>query len=352
MKPPGTYRIFCIGQSTTEGYPFEPRGGYPQWLGLVLKDVLPGRKIEVINAGVSGSDSTRDLAIVNDVLNYQPDILVLYEGNNESRQGRIRLLQERFGNRFGLFVFWLRNYFPIVRWAGERLHKRPLQDKELMPIFKRNIKKMIALAEARNVRVALLGQVKWDTLAIPDAPKPFNLFLKSRQNHDVLYIDTLRFFKNDGKCSPIGPKCLLDSEHPSLRGQWLIAATLARGLAGRGWIAPPSAWRWRNIRPMAAYQKKLELTDRFLARAFITEAWSPQTDPHGLALVPDDIAESDRFEKDGIPEIIRTSYKWLGPPSSFVKNAIISYYDKTDPAEAKIFENVLRLGREGKLSQP
>ena len=348
-KPPGTYRIFCIGQSTTEGFPFAPRGGYPEWLGELFKDVLPDRKIEVVNAGISGSDSTRDLAIVKEVLKYRPDLLVLYEGNNEAYHGRIRLFQDRFGSGLGRLVFWLRNYFPIVRWAGAREAEDPLRVvRETLPLFKRNVEKMIALARSRRVPVVLPSQVNWNVFNYP--PDPHNQILESLRGRGVLYVDLWRTFDGDRACRGTPADCLLDFVHPSLHGQWLIARALARALAGRGWISPAARWRWSNVRSEAAYRAGLELTDDFMATAFVREAWAVNGGPYGPCNVPYDIAESEHFKKGGVVEIVRLYYNWLGPPSLLVKNAVVSYYDKTDPAEARKFEAVLRLGREGKLN--
>ena len=344
-KPPGTYRIFCIGQSTTEGFPFQPRGGYPEWLEALLKGVLPSRKIEVINAGICGSDSTRDLAIVKEVLKYRPDLLVLYEGNNEADQGRTRLFQARFGNGVGRLVFWLRSYFPIMRWVGARVAEAPFRvTLETLPLFERNVDEMLALARARRVPVVLLGQVNWNAFNYP--PDPHNQFLEFRQSRDVLYIDAQPTFQGDRSCRGTPADCLLDSEHPSLHGQWLIASALAHGLAEHGWSAPTAQWRWSNVRSEAAYRAELGLANDFLATAFVREAWGASGDPHGRGNVPYDIAESDHFEKGGIPGIVRKMYQWIGPPPTFVKSAIISYYDKGDPSEVKKFEAVLRM--EGK----
>ena len=77
------YRIFCVGGSTTQGWPFHHVLSYPKLLSAILSDVLPGRKVEVINAGFMASDSTSDLPLVREIVRYQPDLLLIYEGRNE-----------------------------------------------------------------------------------------------------------------------------------------------------------------------------------------------------------------------------------------------------------------------------
>ena len=37
-KPPGTFRIFCLGGSTTFGHPYDDRSSYPGWLREILND--------------------------------------------------------------------------------------------------------------------------------------------------------------------------------------------------------------------------------------------------------------------------------------------------------------------------
>lgn len=83
IKDPDTLRIFCIGGSTTRGWPFHHGRAYPELLGLRLKE-LDGRKTEVINAGFLASDSLLDLRLVKELAAYSPDIFLLYEGRNEA----------------------------------------------------------------------------------------------------------------------------------------------------------------------------------------------------------------------------------------------------------------------------
>ncbi|MFM1919990.1 MAG: hypothetical protein RLZZ303_1624 [Candidatus Hydrogenedentota bacterium] len=81
-KPRDTFRIVCIGASTTmEG----PTNGftYPNLTEGFLREALPGRKIEVINAGISGLNSFDEFNRLPDYLAMQPDALVIYEGVND-----------------------------------------------------------------------------------------------------------------------------------------------------------------------------------------------------------------------------------------------------------------------------
>ncbi|PYT06343.1 MAG: hypothetical protein DMF49_11455 [Acidobacteria bacterium] len=82
-KPPGGLRVFCLGDSTVFGYPYAPRGSPSKVLESILSAALPGRPVEVINAGYLGADSARVLSLLRELVEYQPDAFVVYVGHNE-----------------------------------------------------------------------------------------------------------------------------------------------------------------------------------------------------------------------------------------------------------------------------
>ncbi len=338
-KPAGTLRIFCIGQSTTEGAPFQPEAGYPKWLGEILADVLPGKKIEVINAGVSGSDSFRDLPIVQEVLGYHPDLLVLYEGNNEGIQPQLRLIQERMGNGFGRFVYWIGDYFPLIRRIAARLHTHRPNAAVLMALYKRNVRAMIELARTQHVPVVLLGQVNWAILANPMAASPHSQFLRSQQGPGVSFVDARRIFLRKRACPNVVPDCLLDFAHPSLHGEWLLALALARGISKRGWLAPAARWRWSKLKTEDAYRKELKLSRDFLAKAYISEAWCVHSDPAHIANMYYDVSEAERMEKGIIIQTASEQRGWRFHQAMI--RAVQGYYEKNDPAAGTKFKSIL-----------
>ena len=48
-KAPGTFRIFCLGGSTTVGYPYWFNGSFSSFLRDRLRAIFPDKGIEVIN---------------------------------------------------------------------------------------------------------------------------------------------------------------------------------------------------------------------------------------------------------------------------------------------------------------
>lgn len=83
-KDSSTYRIFCLGASTTQGFPYKPNAAFPAQLKNILVTLHPERDIEVINCGVTAITSHSVLDMAEEIVdNYQPDLLVVYSGHNE-----------------------------------------------------------------------------------------------------------------------------------------------------------------------------------------------------------------------------------------------------------------------------
>ena len=82
-KPPGTYRIFFLGGSTTVGYPYWYNGSFSSFLRQHLKAAFPDRRIEVVNVGMTATNSFTTLDVARDLMEASPDLLVVYDGHNE-----------------------------------------------------------------------------------------------------------------------------------------------------------------------------------------------------------------------------------------------------------------------------
>ena len=87
-KAAGTFRIFCLGGSTTFGHPYDARIAYPQCLQRRLERLEPGRRFEVINCGGVSYASYRLTLIVDELAEYQPDLFIVHTGHNEFLEDR------------------------------------------------------------------------------------------------------------------------------------------------------------------------------------------------------------------------------------------------------------------------
>jgi len=82
-KAPNTVRIFCLGESTTAGWPFQYNAPFPSQLHERLSLLYPGYEFEVINVGISAISSYSILDFTRELLRYDPDLFLIYMGHNE-----------------------------------------------------------------------------------------------------------------------------------------------------------------------------------------------------------------------------------------------------------------------------
>ena len=82
-KPAGTFRVFLVGASAAKGSPYMPPFTSACFLEEMLGDVWPERDVEVINLGTTAVASYPVLGMMTESLAYEPDLVVVYAGNNE-----------------------------------------------------------------------------------------------------------------------------------------------------------------------------------------------------------------------------------------------------------------------------
>ena len=82
-KKSNAFRVFCLGGSAAVGWPNAPAYSYPEYLSRKLETLMPGRRIEVLNVAARTYGSHRVKFVCNEVLEYEPDLILIYGGNNE-----------------------------------------------------------------------------------------------------------------------------------------------------------------------------------------------------------------------------------------------------------------------------
>jgi lysophospholipase L1-like esterase len=88
VKPPGTRRVFVVGESTVAGEPFGKPTSFPTWLQRFLQAGEDGQQWQVVNCGGVSYASYRLAPIVEECLAHQPDLMVLAVGHNEFLEER------------------------------------------------------------------------------------------------------------------------------------------------------------------------------------------------------------------------------------------------------------------------
>jgi lysophospholipase L1-like esterase len=87
-KPDNEYRTFVLGESTVQGNPYGIQTSFTTWLEIALTAADPARKWEVVNCGGISYASYRLAPVLEEVLAYQPDLVILCVGHNEFLEAR------------------------------------------------------------------------------------------------------------------------------------------------------------------------------------------------------------------------------------------------------------------------
>jgi lysophospholipase L1-like esterase len=204
-KPPGTYRILCLGGSTTFGTGATGDAQtYPAQLQEILNRAAAAghapadRTYEVLNCGVSGyntADSLIDLELRG--LELQPDAVIVYHAANDARISQSRDFEPDFSNMrrppplrevSALDAFLLRNvrtYARLARGTDPEQQLGKMADWVFVPgymekfvsasvwvndeglaVFRRNLRNIVAVCRTAGVEVML------ETFATADTTSP------------------------------------------------------------------------------------------------------------------------------------------------------------------------------------
>ncbi|MDA7934850.1 hypothetical protein N9B65_07395, partial [Akkermansiaceae bacterium] len=87
-KPDDTTRVFCLGGSTTYGRPYDDTTSFCGWLRELLPAADPEGKWELINGGGISYASYRVAALMEELADYEPDLFIVYCGQNEFLERR------------------------------------------------------------------------------------------------------------------------------------------------------------------------------------------------------------------------------------------------------------------------
>jgi len=87
-KPKETFRIFGLGGSTVHGRPYENETSFLEWLELELAGRDSSRDFETINCGGLSYASYRLTYLLDEVLQYEPDLIIIATGHNEFLEDR------------------------------------------------------------------------------------------------------------------------------------------------------------------------------------------------------------------------------------------------------------------------
>ena len=118
QKEQDGFRVFCLGGSTVQGRPYRPETAFSSWLELEWDACHPGRSAQVINCGGISYASYRLRPILEEVLEYEPDLIVLATGHNEFLEDRTYgAIKSRSGVR--IWIEQSAQSLHTVRWLQQ-----------------------------------------------------------------------------------------------------------------------------------------------------------------------------------------------------------------------------------------
>jgi tetratricopeptide (TPR) repeat protein len=82
-KMTNSFRVFVLGGSSAEGFPFNPMGSFSRYIRKRLELVYPDTRIEVVNISMTAVNSYTVLDLLPGVLDQKPDLILIYAGHNE-----------------------------------------------------------------------------------------------------------------------------------------------------------------------------------------------------------------------------------------------------------------------------
>jgi lysophospholipase L1-like esterase len=164
-KSGNTFRIFCLGESTTAGFPFDCQVPFPKQLQYLLTQTYPEYQFEVINAGISAINSFTVVDLLPEILDHSPDLILIYLGHNEFYGAYGSASTVSLGQNDSFIRFYLK-----------------LQKLHLMQMLKRFVSFIGSLNSKPPAKTTLMASVIQDQ-SIPYGSEKYRRTLQTFQNN-------------------------------------------------------------------------------------------------------------------------------------------------------------------------
>jgi lysophospholipase L1-like esterase len=163
-KPPGIVRIFALGDSNTFGWDVDEGVNWPSQLQRLLAS--SPRRTEVINAGVWGYSSFQGLRRFRELLEFEPDLVLVSFGANDAHQVTVADADyvarheraeslTRASRKLRVAQLAIEGWDKLSITAG-RGSGGPLRPRVTTDDYAAHLREMIQSGRGRGVRVVLL----------------------------------------------------------------------------------------------------------------------------------------------------------------------------------------------------
>jgi len=249
-KPPGTFRILSLGDSRTFGWGMDNSETYSARLRELLQQRCGNSpRIEVINAGVNAWSLPQMKVYFRDTgLSYQPDMVVIAEGNGWSqfseknspefvRQFMNRVRLKNFLRHFAIYHYIvevkLQNFYGRYRTRfipinpqNDTLFKEQQQE-DPDALFRYAIEGICGLAVSNHCKPVVLYLPMLGDLTATNATSDFKVRSEAASKWNAAFVDVTP------EVRPQGKSLYLDADpvHFNVQGNELIARKIVDTIA-------------------------------------------------------------------------------------------------------------------------
>jgi lysophospholipase L1-like esterase len=215
-KPPGTFRVVCLGESSTFGFHNSDTETYPFLLERLFQEQPSAVRVEVINAGFPYYNSGSITSLLqSEIWNLDPDIITVYSAYNDAgwplHVGAIGRLVAWLQDHSVGYVFmrdaiststfvnrWQRRMSRRLRRGGASLDTRAfdVRASQIVARYRRNYEGILSAARSRDIPVILIKQpmtARFGHLQGTQYSKPY----------EDEYREVWKKFEENGDLSPV-----------------------------------------------------------------------------------------------------------------------------------------------------
>jgi tetratricopeptide (TPR) repeat protein len=198
-KPAGLRRVFVVGESVAQRFSTSA-------LAEALRGAWGVPAVEVVNCGMGAYDSVRVAAVLREALVHDPDLAVVFVGNNDGLQSPA-VWYPAYRLNLSLRRLWL------WRLAQDRLRPRAaaaLDREALLTSLEANLRGMARAARAKKVPLVFctlpVNEREWPPAGeLPlFSPEFFKGWMALEEKHPAAAIERLRAFTREAPRDPMG----------------------------------------------------------------------------------------------------------------------------------------------------
>jgi len=240
------FRVITVGDSCAFGHGVEADETFSHYLQGLLRDRFPKRSIDVINAGMPGTNFYQHvLFFQSNLIGFDPDLVLIYSGPNYMDNLRLFRLEEKRRPFLRLVHRGLRRS-AVYRYLLKKIkagptHKAYFEIKDsrtfsslftlddFLEDYEEDVLLMSRLARERGFFLIFLNYPSQLNMARKDMEPPFYnnengpILARLSSSQGFGYVDIITPMKNKG-----GEGLFLDEIHPTPEGHRIIAEVIFR----------------------------------------------------------------------------------------------------------------------------